>query len=110
RLARQLEPLTREKKWVLRESRQVEPCMKQLAGPGPSVLVLRLSASGDVELALLARVAETMPQVATVAVPEVEEPPGQVDIAWDLDANFVLAAAIPMARLPAIVEGLMGQP
>jgi hypothetical protein len=108
RLARQLDALARDKKWVLRESRQVEPCLRLLAGQGPTVLVMQLPSNADTELALLARVDEVMPHVATVAVGEMDENPALAGLAWDLGADFALFPPVPVSRLPAIVEGLMG--
>ena len=110
RLARQLDALAREKKWVIRESRQVKPCLRLLAGQGPSVLVTRLPANADAELTLLARIGAAMPQVATVAVGDADDESGLAGLAWDLGVDFALFPPVATARLPAIVEGLMGQP
>lgn len=106
-LARQLATLAGAKKWVLRESRQVEACLRLLAGQGPSVLVVRLPTPGETELALLARVSESYPSVATVVVGDADAPTGWAGLAWDLDADFALFPPVQLARLPAIVDGLM---
>jgi hypothetical protein len=110
RLAGQLDPVVNEKKWVLRESRQVEACLRQLGGQGPSVLVIRISANAEVELALLARVSGSWPQVRSVIVGDPDHLPGLAGLAWDLGADFALFPPIPMTRLPAIVAGLMDAP
>lgn len=108
RLARQLEAFVGEKKWVLREARQLDACLRLLAGQGPSVLVIRVSETADMEMTLLARISESLPNVSTVAVGDVDSTPGMSDLAWDLDVDFALFQPAAQARLPAIVEGLMG--
>jgi hypothetical protein len=107
RLAGQLDSLINEKKWVLRESRQVDGCMRHLAGHGPCVLVIRISANAEVELGMLARVSEALPQVHTVVVGGPDTLPGLAGLAWDLGADFAVFPPILQTQLPAIVSGLM---
>lgn len=110
RLASQLDPLITEKKWVLRESRQSEACLRQLSGQGPSVLVIRTSANTEAELAMLARVGELWPHVRTVIVGDADSFPGLSGLAWDLGADFALFPPVPLSHLPGIVAGLMDAP
>jgi hypothetical protein len=107
RLARQLEPLTADRRWVLRESRQAEACFRLLAGQGPSAFVVRLTRTSNAEPELLQRVTRLLPDVRTVAVGEAEESIGLAGLAWDLGADFALFPPMPLAMLPDIVGGLL---
>ncbi len=108
RLARQLDAFVGEKKWVLRESRQPDACVRLLAGQGPSVLVVRVPSAADTEMTLLSRISESLPHVSTIAVGDTDNAVGTSALAWDLDVDFALFPPVSPARLPAIVEGLMG--
>lgn len=108
RLAGQLAPLAVERRWTLRETRQVESCYRLLSGPGPAVLVLRLAPAAADGPALLERVARSLPDVCTVAVGDADGPPGLAALAWDLGADFALFSPVPLTLLPDVVAGLMG--
>lgn len=107
RIAHVLSEMAAEKKWVLRESRQSEGCLRQLTGPGPFVLVVRLSLEAEASWDLLAQVVENFPTTRTVAVGDADSPPELSGLAWDLGADFALFPPMPLTRLPAIVGGLM---
>jgi len=107
RLAGQLAPLAAERRWVVRDVRQVELCLRWLAGPGPAVLVLRFAPSAADGPALVDRVARELPDVRSVAVGEADGPPGLAALAWDLGADFALFPPVPLTLLPEIVAGLM---
>lgn len=109
-LARHLDVLIGNKKWVLRESKQSDACIRLLAGQGPTVFVVRLPAEAEIELKLMTRVAESLPHVSTVAVGDADAPAGMNSLVWDLDVDYALFPPMPISRLPAIVEGLMNQP
>jgi hypothetical protein len=109
RLKLLLEPTARERRWALREARQVGPCLRLLAGGGPSVLVVKAGGDLEREFALLERAAWTCPATATVLVTD----PGQTalaGLAWDLGADYVLAAPGAPDRLAEVVAGLMPAP
>jgi hypothetical protein len=106
RLARQLEELAAGRKWVLRESRQIESCERLLVSAGPSVLVVRLGADTEAELSLIARAGILPAELRTVAV--TDGPPALVGLAWDLGAAYVVTAGAPPELLPSVVAGLMG--
>jgi ActR/RegA family two-component response regulator len=110
RLAHVLGALATERRWVLRESRQVEACLRHLASAGPAVLVVRLASEGDSELELLARVTQTRPGVRTVAVGEAASAPGLAGLAWDIGVDFALFPPLPLTLLGDVVAGLMTVP
>ena len=72
RLADQLRPLAAAERWALREPRQAEPLWRVLAAAGPTVFVIKLGSSPERELALIQRVSWHLPDVATVAVGDVD--------------------------------------
>jgi hypothetical protein len=108
RLAGQLAPLAAQRRWALREARQVEACVRSLGGSGPAVLVARFAPAAADGPALVQRVAREWPAVRIVAVGEADGPPGLAALAWDLGADFALFAPVPLTLLPEVVAGLMG--
>ena len=110
RLARSLDGLIAEKKWVLRESRQIDACIRQLSGSGPTVLVVSLHEEHEAAWALLAQVAEAYPSIHAVAVGELDSSATLRDIAWDLGVDFALFPPIPTTQLPEVVTRLMDAP
>lgn len=110
RLARSLDGLIAEKKWVLRESRQIEACIRQLSGSSPTVLVVSLHQEHEAAWTLLAQVAEVFPNIHVVAVGGLDGPATLRDIAWDLGVDFALFPPIPTTQLPGVVAGLMEAP
>ncbi|MBX7103926.1 MAG: hypothetical protein K1X57_07585 [Gemmataceae bacterium] len=106
RLARQLDELAAGRKWVLRESRQVDSCERLLIAGGPSVLVVRLGVDTELELSLIARAAGFPAELRTVAV--TDGPPALFGLAWDLGAAYVVTAGATPELLPGVVAGLMG--
>lgn len=107
RLAAQLASLAEAKKWVIRESRQVEPCLRLVSGIGPSVLVIRLGPDAESELDLIARATALPSELRVVVVGD--GPPPLTALAWDLGASYVLTSGMPSDLLPRVVAGLMGQ-
>jgi hypothetical protein len=108
RLADLLRETARAQAWTLRETRQIDACLRLLKNAGPSVLVVRLGHDLQHELTLLERVSWLRPEVATVLVGDSDDPM-LACLAWDLGAAYALFP--PQARdcLPGIVQGLMGQ-
>jgi hypothetical protein len=106
KLAAMLRPLTVERKWALREPRQLAPCLRLLSRGGPGVLVIKAGRDLERELTFLERVAWLRPGTATVLVGDAESG-SLVGLAWDLGADFVLFPPQPREQLPEIVAGLM---
>jgi DNA-binding NtrC family response regulator len=106
RLRLLLEKTAEERRWALRESRQVEPCLRLLAEGEPSVLVIKAGRDLERELSLLERAAWAFPAVATVLVGDGGQA-ALVGLAWDLGAAFVLTPPQPREQLPEIVAALM---
>jgi hypothetical protein len=106
RLAALLRATAEEKKWSLREPRQLQPCLRLLRRAGPGVLVIRAGRNLERELGLLERVAWLHPETATVLVGDSEHAV-LAGLAWDLGAGYVLMPPQPRERLPDIVVGFM---
>lgn len=109
RLADSLRETARSQSWALRETRQVDACLRLLRNPGPAVLVVRLGRDLQHELTLLERVSALRPEASTVAVGDTEDSM-LASLAWDLGASYVLFPPQSRDWLPGIVAGLMGQP
>src|SRR5438105_2223442 len=99
RLAAQLRPLAEERRWSLREPRQLAGCLGLLERGGPSVLVLKTGRDLERELTLLERVRLLCPETATVVVGDADHP-GLAALAWDLGATCVLLPLSPRDNLP----------
>lgn len=107
RLKQLLTAMIVEHRWVLREFRQVEACMKALSAAHPSLLVFRLSAEYTHGLEMLSRIARKGSKIRKVAVLDAAHTNELVGLAWDLGADFVLAPPLSLIMLPDIVAGLM---
>jgi hypothetical protein len=106
RLAEQVRPLAVARRWAMREARQAGPLWRTLAGGGPTVFVVKVGDSPEREFALIERVSWQLPDVATVAVGDLENPAAAA-MAWDLGAAYVLFPPISRDLLPEIVAGVM---
>lgn len=106
RLAASLRLLAEERRWVLREPRQVGPCLRLLQQGGPGVLVIRLGRDLERELGLLERVARLRPGTGRVVVGDGDQT-WLAGVAWDLGADFVLLPPMGRERLAEVVAGLM---
>lgn len=109
RLAHQLAPLAAERRWVLRESRQVGPCVRELRSSASTVFVVRVMPLRSSELQLLARVIGAIPGVRTVAVGDTADSEVLAGMTWDLGVDFALFPPISRELLPDVVAGLMGR-
>ena len=107
RLKLQLEPLIEQRRWVLREVRRPDVCLRCLARGGPAVLVIRAGGDLDRELNLLERATWLYPDAPAVLVADGDQPE-LAGLAWDLGAACVLLPPQPRERLSEIVAALMG--
>src|SRR5438552_63951 len=106
-LAALLRPLAERQRWVLREPRQADVLTRVLHAGGPTVLVVKLGKSPERDLALLGRVAWQLPEVATVAVGDVDDAAVLAGLAWDVGVDYALFPPLPREFLPDVVAGLM---
>ncbi len=97
-LARLLEPLAKERRWLLRESRQAPACLNLLREGGPSLLVLKLGRNLIHELTLLDRVNVLLPDVPVIVVADSADGALQ-SLIYDLGALYVLAPPEPRPDL-----------
>jgi hypothetical protein len=107
RLAEQVRSLAAAERWVVREPRQADPLWRVLQAGGPTVLVVKFGSSPDRDLALIERVSWQLPDVATVAVGDLESATALAGLAWDVGAAFALFPPQSRNLLPEIVAGLM---
>jgi hypothetical protein len=107
RLADQVRPLAVAERWVVREPRQAEPLWRMLQSGGPTVLIVKMSPTPERDLALIERVGWQLPDVATVAVGDLEGADALAGLTWDVGAAFALVPPLSRDMLPEIVAGLM---
>jgi hypothetical protein len=107
KLATLLRPMAEQRRWVLREPRQVGACLRLLRRGGPGVLVLMLGRDLERAFTLLERVSWLSPETGRVVVGESEHA-WLAGLAWDLKADFVLLPPLGRELLPDVVAGLMG--
>lgn len=103
RLARLLGETAEKNRWVLREPRQVDHCLRLLREGGPTVLVLRVGSQLEAELGLLTRARRLRPDAAVFAVGDVEND-SLAALSWELGANFALFPPQSRDLLPEIVS------
>ena len=108
RVAAVLRPLADDKKWLLREPRQLSACSRLFERGGPGVLVLRLSRDLERELTMLEQLTLLHPEAAVVLVCDSEQT-HLASLAWDLGVRWVLAATEVRERLAELVTCLMGR-
>jgi DNA-binding NtrC family response regulator len=106
RLAGLLGPAAARGGWVVRESRQVDACLRQLDRAGPCVLVVKVGRDLDREFHLLERAAALYPDVRCVILGDLEHA-SLAGLAWDLGAAYVLFPPQSRDRLPEIVAALL---
>lgn len=106
RLAALLRPLAEERRWALREPRQLGPCLGLLRQGGPGVLVIRLGRDLEREFGLLERVTWLSPATGRVVVGDADQT-WLAGLAWDLGADYVLLPPLGRERLAEVVAGLM---
>jgi len=122
RIAWLLKEACAQQRWVLREPRQTEACLRLLRAGGPALLVVRTAAKVGNELvaedaeqerrtiersfALIDRVHWLHPDAAIIAVAERPDP-ALTALAWNLGATYVLAPPHPLSALPKLVGPMM---
>jgi hypothetical protein len=107
RLAEQLRSLAAAERWALREPRQAEPLWRTLQIGGPTVLVVKVNRPPDRDLALIERVSWQLPDVATVAVGDLDDAAILAGLAWDVGVAYALFPPLSRDLLPDVVAGLM---
>jgi hypothetical protein len=106
RLATALRPLAEGRRWVLREPRNWEACLRLLRQRGPGALVLKIGRNLEREFTLLDRVGWLSPQTGRVVVGDAEHA-WLAGLAWDLGADYVLLPPMGREPLADVVAGLM---
>ncbi len=104
RLAELLRREGKLQRWLVRESRGVEACLRLLARGGPSALVLRMGKDLVREATLLERVMEVFPDTAVIVVLDHDDARLSA-LTWDLGASFVVS---PGVQLVELVAGFLG--
>jgi DNA-binding NtrC family response regulator len=105
-LAHALEPIVRERKWLMREVRQAPACLELLRLGSPSVLVQKLGRNLVRELTFLNEVHFALPDVPIVAVGDAEDAT-LMALVLELGASNVVQPPQPRHRLMETVESLM---
>ncbi len=100
-LAKLLAPTVAERRWLLRESRQVPACLNLLREGGPSLLVLKLGRNLIRELALLDRARTLLPDVPVIVVGDTVDA-GLLAVVYELGALYVLLPPEPRTSLIAL--------
>jgi DNA-binding NtrC family response regulator len=105
-LARALEPIVRERRWMLRESQQAPACLELLRANGPTVLVQKLGRNLVRELTFLNDAHAAFPDVPIIAVADAEDTT-LMALVLELGASHVVQPPQPRSGLLQIVESLM---
>lgn len=105
-LAALLRPLAEGRRWLVREPRRPEACMRLLRRSQPAVLVLRLETDVLLGLSVLERVWRLCPQARTVVIGDTANSE-LCALAWHLGAGYVLLPPQARSRLPEVVAALM---
>ena len=108
RLARMLEGTAGTHRWVLREPRRVEPCLRLLRRGGPAIVVVKLENDLESALTLVEQTSWLFPEAIVVVVTD-RDCSVLTDLAWDLGACYVLAPPRPRDSLLEVVANLMGK-
>lgn len=122
RIAWLLKPLCEERRWALREARQVEACLRLLRSGGPAILVVRIAGKPVQErsaeegaqdqklversFVLLERAHRLRPDALVLAVSECSEP-ALAALAWDLGVSYLLEPPQPLSSLRDLAGHLM---
>ena len=107
RLAQMLEGTAGTHRWVLREPRRVESCLRLLQGGGPAILVIKLDGDLESALALVQQTHWLFPEAAIIVVLD-QESGVLSDLAWDLGASYVLTSSQSRELLLDVVAQFMG--
>jgi DNA-binding response OmpR family regulator len=107
RLARMLEGTAGTHRWVLRQPRSLESCLRLLRRGGPAIVVVKLESDLESPLAFVEQITWRFPEVVPIIVTDTEEEV-LTELAWDLGARYVLAPPQPRELLLDVVANLMG--
>jgi DNA-binding NtrC family response regulator len=107
RLARVLEATAGTHRWVLRQPRRVESCLRLLKSGGRGMVVVHVENDLDSMFTLVERVSSQHPEVDVVVVLDREDWVLS-ELSWDLGATYVLAPPQQRDRLLDVVANLMG--
>jgi DNA-binding response OmpR family regulator len=107
RLAQMLEGTAGTHRWVLRQPRRLEACLRLLRNGVPAILIVRLENDLEAALSLVAQTVRLFPDAVAVVVCDSEEPV-LADLAWDLGAAYVLVPSQPRELLVDVVANFMG--
>jgi DNA-binding NtrC family response regulator len=105
-LARALRPLAKESRWLLREPRRPESCLRALGNDGPVVVVLKIGGDLVRELELLEAISHQHPEARVVVVAD-DSNPALAMVAWDLGASDVVTPLTATRLLASVVTGFM---
>jgi hypothetical protein len=107
-LARALRPLAeaRTPRWVLRQPRRLDSCLRLLGRGHPSVLVLKAGHDVVREMTLVERVGADIPEAGVVVIAAAASP-ALAGVAWHLGAGYVFTAEPTPETLVEVVQGLM---
>jgi hypothetical protein len=105
RLAALLRPLAEERRWLMREPRQLGAVLR-LVRRGQAVVVVKAGRDLERELTLIERVCWLYPDAAVVLVADSDQA-RLAGLAWDLGAAYVLVPPQPREHLPQLVAALM---
>lgn len=105
-LARILRPLAEKERWLLREPRQIEACLRLVQRASKATIVVKVEPDVEQSLALVRGVFEHDSALPIIAVMD-RANPELAGIAWHLGASFVLSPPLAREQLPGLVESLM---
>jgi hypothetical protein len=94
------------RKWVLRQPRGLESCLRLLRRAGPSALVLKIGKDLVRELAIVDAVNWSYPETAIIVVGDTDHAV-LAGLAWELGASLVLFPPLPREWLGEIVAGFL---
>jgi DNA-binding response OmpR family regulator len=107
RLARMLEGTAGTHRWVLREPRRVESCLRLLRRGGPAIIVVKVETDLESAFSLVEQISCHFPEATVVVVVDREDAVVS-DLAWDLGAGYLVAPPRPRDSLLEVVANLMG--
>ena len=106
RIARMLEGTAGTHRWVLREPRSVESCLRLLRRGKPAIVVVKLENDLEPALRLVEQTSWLFPEAMLVVVGDREDAVLS-DLAWDLGAGYVLGTQQPREMLLDVIAQLM---
>ncbi len=113
-IAAQVANLAKERKWLVRECRQIDACLQLLREGRLSILLLKLERQLAEELTLVRQVHELVPQCPTVVVSSVkmesaEQRLNLCRVGLRSGATYVLFPPLTGPVFEDLVSGLLGR-